>query len=83
MFVSVLLFVILQLLPAMMKTINDVARGNVEDGELSRAKLVLWCECVCSVFQLCFCRNQLKASYLMATESQGGLVEDIAAQVWL
>ncbi len=26
-------------------------------------------------------RNQLKASYLMSTETQSGLVEDIAAQV--
>ncbi len=71
-----------------MREFSDVARGNVGDEELTRAKsvipsllyctvLIMYGVCVC----VCVCRNQLKSSYLMSTESQSGLVEDIAAQV--
>ncbi len=85
-------FMYVQLLPAIMKDFSDVARGIVSNEELTRAKSVNVVGCV--VFQKCcviflfdyfvfviLYRNQLKASYLMSTETQSGLVEDIASQV--
>lgn len=54
-----------KVLKAVMKEFSSVARGEVSDEDLSRAK------------------TQLKTRYLMNTETQNSLAEDIASQVAL
>ena len=70
-----------------MKEFSEVAKGNISEEDLSRARQCHNDE-VLGVFNnddvVCiytYNRNQLKASYEMSSEIQATLVEDIAMQV--
>lgn len=65
-----------------MKEFNEVAKGTISEDDLTRAKLVIhYCYVVVRLHMHKTFRNQLKASYLMNTEAQPTLLEDIGAQV--
>ena len=68
-----------------MHEFSSIAKGNVSDADLARAKLVVFglylAQYTLASVPTVFPRNQLKASYLMAVERSSSLSDDIAAQV--
>ena len=72
----------MQLLQAVMHEFSSIAKGNVSDADLARAKSVAFGLYVVQyTLASVLSRNQLKASYLMAVERSLSLSDDIAAQV--
>ena len=66
-----------------MKEFSEVVKGSISEEDLSRARydsrsLMLFIEMTCSSLA---CRNQLKASYMMSSEIQDTLLEDVGMQV--
>ena len=64
-----------------MQEFSSVAKGNVSDADLTRAKLATHC-CTSNKLSLSLSlRCQLKARYLMGVEHTSCLSDDIATQV--